>query len=105
MPGAGKHPNVLVAFHVNWSSVDTAQSVVVESSSESLGNAIPEESITLAVSLLTSGCFFLFFTSSGWFCCLSPLQSAGTCTSNLSSQTTPEGVSGRTLSLEFVSPV
>lgn len=33
------------------------------------------------------------------------LQSARTCTSNLSSRTTLGGVSGRTLSLEFVSPV
>lgn len=34
-----------------------------------------------------------------------PLRRAGTCTSNLSFRTTPEGVSGRVLSLEFVSPV
>lgn len=33
------------------------------------------------------------------------LHSTGTCTSNLSSQMIPEDVSGRTLSLEFVSPV
>ena len=105
MPGAGKHPDALVAFHVSWSCVDTAQSVLVESSSVSIGDAVPEQSITLAKSLCSLQVAAFSFHEFGMVLLSLPLQSAGTCSSNLSSRTTPEGVSGRTLSLEFVSPV
>jgi len=70
------HRGVFIAFHVSWSCVDTAPSVLVESSGASIGDAVPEESITLA----TSAHFMLLrspFMSSGWFCCLSTFSLLG----------------------------
>lgn len=48
--GAGGFPDAFGAFHSSWICTEAAQSLLVESSSPSVSDAAPEESITLASS-------------------------------------------------------